>query len=731
MASNISEDDLRVALSKPDSITSDPFGLLHAISAMINSHESHGVGREMVIRALAVQDLFPDDHRVILQSLVKSVGLIPYMDSDSELDFQDRMLVEAHRPPLTKPGLFFHTLQLQIYRDLISGRNVVLSASTSVGKSLVVDAVIASGKHHHVVIIVPTIALIDETRRRLTRQFSASHDVVTHPTQTSDKMRPTIFVLTQERALTRSDLEAVSFFVIDEFYKLDLTRNRSDRTIDLNLCFNKLAKSGAQFYLIGPNVDSVTGLGEAYDYAFIPSRFSTVALDVIVYDLPRDDEVRCKKLLELLPGLDTPTLIYCQSPPKAALVAEALIKSKAFPENFATADAVDWLVREYPEQWVFIKALRAGIGIHHGNIPRALQQYVVRSFEQGHIKIIVCTSTIIEGVNTVAENVVVYDKRIGGPNLDSFTFKNIAGRAGRMTKYFIGKVFVLEAPPSDDISYGVQMGVQDQDENTPLPLILDLPEEDLRQVSKKRIEDIRFESPLSLDTLRLNRHIPIEDQYAVHAAISRDLLLLEDSLSWAGSPRPHQLLAVCNIIHEHIDRGRSLGGYGVMSGTGLKAELDRLRTAQSFRDVIDNWVGRKRFDDSISDAVERGLRFMRRYVSFTFPRQLMAVSHIQAEIYRRAGREKFGDYSFFAARAESLFMEAGIFALDEYGVPPELARRLGQGASKVPTLEAGLRLVEAVDLRAKDLHPFEREVLSDVIASLGDRPDASAPVGQI
>jgi replicative superfamily II helicase len=437
-------------------VAEDPFGLLQEISSLVNNNPSHGLGREMVIRALAVQDLFPNDHRVILQSMVKSVGLIPYLDRDAlGADIQDRILVEAHTPPFDEPGLLFHTLQLQIYRDLLAGRNVVLSASTSVGKSLVVDAVISSGKHHHIVIIVPTIALIDETRRRLAKRFGTAYDVVTHPTQESNGARPTIFVLTQERALTRPDLGVVTFFVIDEFYKLDLTRDQTDRTIDLNLCFNKLAKSGAQFYLIGPNIDAVTGLGEAYEYTFIPSRFSTVALDIVVHDLPRDDEVRCEKLLEILPQLETPTLVYCQSPSKATLVAEALIDSALFPEVFATADVIDWLVREYPEQWVFVKALRHGIGIHHGNIPRALQQYVVRAFEQGHIKTIVCTSTIIEGVNTVAENVIVYDKRLGGPNLDSFTFKNIAGRAGRMTKYFIGKVFVLEAPPAEEPSYSV------------------------------------------------------------------------------------------------------------------------------------------------------------------------------------------------------------------------------------------------------------------------------------
>lgn len=719
METSFSDDELRAALASPETLKNEPFEILHHISKRINAHTTHGIGREMVIRALAVQDFFPEDHKPILQALVKSVGLIPYLDRDGPLDVADRILVEAHKPPLEESGLLFHTLQLQIYRDIISGRNVVLSASTSVGKSLVVDAVIASGNYRRVVIIVPTIALIDETRRRLTKRFGAAFDVITHPTQASNADRPTIFVLTQERALSRTDLVDIEFFVIDEFYKLDLTRDQSDRTVDLNLCFHRLARSGAQFYLIGPHIDAVTGLGGTYDYVFIPSSFSTVALDVTVYDLPRDDSVRCEELIKILPALENPTLVYCQSPAKSALVADALMRSGKFPEMFATADVVDWLTKEYPEQWVFTKALRCGIGIHHGNIPRALQQYVVRAFEQGHIKIIICTSTIIEGVNTIAENVIVYDKRIGAPNLDSFTFKNIAGRAGRMTRYFIGKVFVLESPPADDESFNVQIGVQNQDEKTPFSLIVDLPPEDLKPISVRRLEDVAFDSPLSLPTLRLNRHVPIEDQYAVHAAISRDLLLLEDSLVWTGVPKPHQLLAVCNLIYDQIDRGRSLGGYGVTSGTGLKAELDRLRMEASFRPVIEHWVARKRFDQSISDAVESALRFMRRYVSFTFPRHLMAVSHIQAEIYRSVGRERFGDYSFFAARAESLFMESGLFALDEYGIPPELARRLGRDAGEVRTLAEGLRLVEEADLTARGLHPFEREVLADVLSSLG------------
>ena len=46
------------------------------------------------------------------------------------------------------------------------GRSVILSASTSFGKSLIVDAPMATGRFRNVVIVVSAIALIDETQRR-------------------------------------------------------------------------------------------------------------------------------------------------------------------------------------------------------------------------------------------------------------------------------------------------------------------------------------------------------------------------------------------------------------------------------------------------------------------------------------------------------------------------------------------------------------------------------------
>ena len=67
---------------------------------------------------------------------------------------------------------------------------------------------------------MPTIALIDETRKRLSR-FTDAYKIVTHASQPADPDRGTIYVPTQERVIERDDLDSLELFVIDEFYKLD------------------------------------------------------------------------------------------------------------------------------------------------------------------------------------------------------------------------------------------------------------------------------------------------------------------------------------------------------------------------------------------------------------------------------------------------------------------------------------------------------------------------------
>jgi replicative superfamily II helicase len=92
----------------------------------------------------------------------------------------------------------------------------------------------------------------------------------------------------------------------------------------------------------------------------------------------------------------------------------------------------------------------AGIGVHHGRIPRAVASQFIRSFNSGDLPILLCTSTLIEGGNTAAKSVFIYDKAINRDDYDFFTFSNVRGRAGRLGQHFVGSVYLFHTPPEHE-----------------------------------------------------------------------------------------------------------------------------------------------------------------------------------------------------------------------------------------------------------------------------------------
>lgn len=103
-----------------------------------------------------------------------------------------------------------------------------------------------------------------------------------------------------------------------------------------------------------------------------------------------------------------------------------------------------WLGRNYDPGWVLPLLIKRGIGIHNGKLHRSLSQIQVKLFEEETgLDRLISTSSIIEGVNTSAENVIVWATTGRGLSFSNFSYKNLIGRAGRMFKHFIGNIYVL------------------------------------------------------------------------------------------------------------------------------------------------------------------------------------------------------------------------------------------------------------------------------------------------
>jgi len=691
--------------------TRDKTGLLMGLSHIVNRGHPEWEGRDLVIRSLDKFELFDEVEQSLLLSMVRTVGLFPYITPHLEnVSFSDRLAYEVHRVEGVEKGMVFHRLQAHVFHLLMQGRNVVLSASTSVGKSLVIDAVLAQGKFRKVVVIVPTIALIDETRRRLVRRFRQSCNVITHPSQEANESFINVYLLTQERVLQRDDLSDVDFVVIDEFYKLDLASDSEEknRSIDLSLAFHKLAKQGAQFYLLGPNIQNIQGL-DGYEYNFIPSNFSTVAVDVIHYNLRTRGDERKDKLLELCAQISSPTLIYCQSPASANRVAQLLIDKGVFPALEATREISEWIAENYHPAWNVAKAISLGIGIHHGGVPRAIQQYFVKLFNERTIRYIICTSTMIEGVNTSAENVIIYDRRINKNTFDFFTFKNISGRAGRMNQYFIGKVFMLEEPPEEK-SLTVDYPIGLQNEVSPMGLLMKLEPEYLTDQSRQRL-DAAYATPLlSVSTLIENRHLPVDRQVEVADRILRELALSRALLTWKGNPEQKQLEYLCTLIYEHLPH--KLPEYGIHSGLQLAWHINALRAQKNFQAYLQQAIDEDNSDRTPSESIGQRLKLIRNVISYRLPRDIMALSKIQADVFTKKGIEP-GNFGFFAEQLENLFHDPLLTALDEYGVPTQISTKFKGAILPSENLTQLLDKLRSWALRIESapLTPFEKNIV--------------------
>ena len=703
------------SLASPEAIQSSPFELLKNLSIAVNN-ASTGAVSEADIQRLVLYALENREHfgafSDIVDGLLRSRGLYPYMRED-RLSPVERLSYEAHKP-VGMDDIVFHQKQSEVYLRLLAGENVVLSAPTSFGKSLLIDAMIATGKYNNVAVVVPTIALIDETRRRLSIRFGNEFKVITHASQ--EREGKNIFVMTQERILDFDVIPDLDFFIIDEFYKLDPRRD-SDRSFLLNQALYKLLRTGAQFYMLGPSIERIPdAFGQTLRSTFISTPYATVVTEQVSIASDKHDSL--KKLVELCDSLNEATLIYCASPASARRVATALIASNDETPFEDVLECSEWMSDNYHPDWVVARALKHGIGVHHGKVPRALSQYSVRAFNEGHLKYLVCTSTLIEGVNTKAKNVIIYDNRVATRKFDFFTFNNIRGRSGRMFHHFVGRVFLFSAPPQDDLPF-VDVPLVNQGEDTPDSFLIHLEDDFLVDESKLRMRALHNSAYLSIEVMRSNSGIDPSAQIELAKEIHQNFDHLR-MLSWRGFPDYEQLKFSCELIWRFFTTGRKFGG--VSSGSQLAFRIDRLSKARSVKKLIFKELATQ--DEPDADAaVEDVLDFTRTWAAFHFPRYLMALDRIQREVFERgklAFSGKPGDYSAFAASVENLFTSSGLVALDEYGIPLQIAEQLGPFLGNHDTVDeaiSGLRSLRVERVQA--LTSFERKLVADAKASLG------------
>lgn len=621
----INSHDIRTQLKSKEWVR-NPFRLLSAISNISTSNDD--LGREFVIRALERRDELDLEYQNIVDELAMQVGLYPYVVSVASLrnlSLRSAIMHAAHRADGAMDGFVLHVAQARILRKLMAGESIILGAPTSFGKSLLIDITIAAKDFHNIVIIVPTLALVEETRRRMSR-FMDRYSIITTSNQRLGENN--IFVLTQERFLSMEPaISEIEFFAIDEFYKLSIS-NEGGRATQLNQAFLKLANTGAQFYLLGPSIRAIPDIvEEKLDCSFLIEDFQTVAIDIhLISKKPRKEEA----LAKLLDTIDGQTMIYCQSPASTRKVLKEYLDLRpvALSLDDELIEAARWTADHYHDQWLVSVALQHGIGVHHGKLPRSLGRFMIRAFEEGKLKILLCTSTLIEGVNTTAKNVIVYDSKLNRKSLDFFTFNNIKGRSGRMFRHFIGNVYIFDAPPQEELPF-VDMPAMNPTDTTPSSLLIQLSPNDVPKSLREKVDELLNQEILPIGLLK--QLSSIEPEYLLDT--TNHLLSLNvrelNKCSWSSRPQYEDILFSSEIIWNQLGGATSARQSSMRSASMMTKwtwDLYKIRSVPQFRrTMIQNQIDHGTSPD---DAVENVLAFLRGWASFNYPKYLTALSEV-------------------------------------------------------------------------------------------------------
>lgn len=684
----------------------DTFDTCYEVNRLLSSNNEIAA-RNLLIRLLADLDQAKAPYPQVVNHMIRATGLFPYLQLEGA-SWDQKFVHRAFEVDVGRRIATLHREQSSVLSKLLDGQNIAVSAPTSFGKSFIIDAFIASKQPDNVVIIVPTIALMDETRRRLFKKFADRYSIITAPdTRLGSK---NILIFPQERAFGYlAVLDKIDLLVVDEFYKASMTHDR-DRAPSLIKAILKLSKKAKQRYYLAPNIKKLNDNAFTRDMEFLELLdFNTVYLEVkeLYKEIGGDQKKKGRKLIELLSMGNQKSLVYAGTYSEIAKISKLVIDEIPTVDRIYTSSFSKWLRHNYQQDWILADLVDRAIGVHNGSMHRCLSQLQIRLFEYADgFDSIISTSSIIEGVNTSAQNVVVWKSKLGRTNLKDFTYKNIIGRGGRMFKYFVGNIFLLDSSPkSEDAQLEIEfpeeiLGTLDEDQDA--DSLTD------RQVDKIVEYRARMTNIIGSDNFdRLRRENLLQDSDAEF------------------------LLRLASDMKSSPDEWRGFGYLNSVSPDNWESTLYRILRLKpgiwdsQFNKVVASVKVLSRNWDCDLPTLLSSLRgdgvdiedFFKLERTITF--KLSALLS-DANVLHKMIVNPSVDVSAFIGRMSRAFLPSAVYHLEEYGLPRMVSKKI-HASGLIDFLDPNLDLMAALErfnrlglesvLSVKSLGPFDRYIV--------------------
>ena len=368
----------------------------------------------------------------------------------------------------------------------------ILTAPTSFGKTFLVYEIIKKMEYNNVVLIFPTISLLSENYDKLLQNDEYTEIRKKYKIHTLSNVQNlgerNIWIYTPERFMSYTDKNSnqkFDFVFIDEIYKIDnefdmdeeVKENERDTAFRLALSYT--CENAKDILLAGPYIEVSTKkerINLSFDNFVKENNFKIInyndyeivdkeiieikgkgihSIDNMILDFGNtiSKSGKLEIILNSLEKRNENAIIYCKTKYDSERYTKGFIEKHNFNDeknenkNNGKLDIYnifkDHIKEKFSEDWIVYKGLEKKVGIHHGMVPKYIQKQIIEFFNEGIIKYIFSTTTITEGVNTSAKNIIITSDNKGKKKLKHFDAQNIAGRAGRFTKHYKGNVIIL------------------------------------------------------------------------------------------------------------------------------------------------------------------------------------------------------------------------------------------------------------------------------------------------
>lgn len=710
--------DFIIRAIKNDYSNIDLFSCIKYCQSLYETRETRQECYDIVAILLESWDIIPKLDKEIWTDLIESLGLYPYLEKKElslSLSWSIRKLFYKSNH---LKDIFFHDEQRTIL-SLLEDKNIVLSAPTSFGKSLLIEELVASRKYKNIIIIQPTLALLDETRKKL-KFYKNEYKLILRTNQKIDENKWNIFLFTAERVIEFEVFPHIDLLIIDEFYKISWKR-KDERSISLNQAFYTVIKKfNPRFFFLWPNIDGISsGFEEKYSAYFIKATYSpvkTYEVDCIV-----EKWLRNQKLFELLDNLKSEqVLVYCSSPEQSQKLSKLYLNHLIQKWNIPNKelDILDWIEDNFWSDWSLSDILSHGIWFHHRGLPRHISSSIIEYFNYWNINVLFCTATIIEWVNTSAKHIIFFNKgRVNSwRTLDVFDYKNIRWRAWRFMKHFSWSVYNFEIPPTWAETMLVDFPIFEQDWiSSDLYNYLD--KNDVKNINSSEYQNV-VQTPEDIRELIKKNWLSFDWQKSLIKDLEQNTLEHYSQLKWKNTPKYNELLYLLELANKHLNfhenKRVSIKSIAFRTSTyPFKTIPEIIKERVLFLSENNEiWLSKSEIKDK---AIYELFDLIRNYFEYKIPKVLSVMDSLQKYVFWKKWLETW-DYSKFILLLEWWWVGESYILLEEQGVPKSAIDKISKKLWKEISEEHLLSELENnIDENLYGLIPYEMGKLRWVI----------------